>query len=136
MRKGVSSSEPTAMISAFTGRSVNEKRKVRIQVKRRGSLRQQLQSLNVPGKMMHRVRGGQDHTASGREGESHQSMARHFQVSFALRGDLHNAALAGKGSRHVKVAQRVKRQPLRTSQAAEERVHGPLRIDPMHGVKA
>src|SRR5260370_34325275 len=63
-------------------------------------------------------------------------MAGDFQNGIALRRNFHNATLAGEGGRHVHVAYSVKSQTLRASQAAEECVYRPLRIDPVNGVKA
>src|SRR5271154_2654419 len=144
MRKGVSNSEPTAMISAFTARSVNEN------TGRRGSdssseagrssqaalFRQQRQSLNVPGKMMHRIGGCQNHASTRRKGQSNQAVARDFQTRLAFRRDLYNTALAGERSCDIQVASRVESHALRASEAAIKRVYRPLRIDSMYAVKA
>src|SRR5258708_21189802 len=54
----------------------------------------------------------------------------------ALWGNFHSATLAREGSRHIHVAHSVEGQTLRASQAAEECVYRPLRIDPVNGVKA
>src|SRR5258708_14572174 len=63
-------------------------------------------------------------------------MAGDFQNGIALWRNFHNATLAREGGRHVHVAYSVKSQTLRASQAAEECVYRPLRIDPVNGVKA
>src|SRR5271165_1144780 len=62
-------------------------------------------------------------------------MTRDFEGSLAVRRNLHNSTPAGKRSRHVQVARRVKSQALRASQTAEKSVNRALRIDSMHAVK-
>src|SRR5579863_3417484 len=95
----------------------------------------QRQAWNVPGKMMHRVGGCKDHTASGRKSKSDQAVARNFQASLALGCDLHNAALARKRRSHIQVAERVECQALQASQAAEKCMHRALRIDSVDTVE-
>src|SRR5580698_2028103 len=99
-------------------------------------LRQQRQSRNVPRKMMHRVCSRQNHASSRSKSQSHQSVTCNFQAGFAIWRNLHDAALSGERGRNVQIACGVKSQPLRTSQAAEERVHGPLRINLVDAIKA
>ena len=66
---------------------------------------------------MHRAGGSQYGGLSRCEGQTHQSRARDFERSLGVGRDFDDAALAGKRSRHVKIAVDIKCQALRTSQA-------------------
>src|ERR1700683_2857709 len=75
--------------------------------------------LYIPGKLMYRVGGCENHAASWCEGQSYQAVAGDFQAGSAFWRDLHDAALAGKRRRHIQISNRVKGQALRTSNRAE-----------------
>src|SRR6202047_4168574 len=100
------------------------------------SLREQRQSLDIPGKMMHGAGGRENHSPPGRECKSHQSEPCDLKARFALRSNLHDAALAGKRSRHVQIPSDVKREALGPPQPAVERARGAVRIDLVDAVEA
>src|SRR6266446_4577224 len=85
-----------------------------------GSFREQRQSLDIPGKMMHGAGGRENHRPPGRECKSHQSEPRDLKARLAFRNNLHDAALAGKRSRHVQIPKEVKREALGPPQPAVE----------------
>src|SRR3984893_13810125 len=100
------------------------------------SLREQRQSLDIPGKMMHGAGGRENHRPPGRECKSDQSEPCDLKPRFAFRSNLHDAALAGKRSRHVQIPGDVKREALRPPQPAVEGARGAVRIDLVDAVKA
>src|SRR6202023_1234522 len=100
------------------------------------SLREQGQSLDIPGKMMHGAGGRENHRPPGRECKSHQSEPCDLKARFARGSSLHDAALAGKRSRHIQIPSDVKREALGPPQPAVERARGAVRIDLVDAVEA
>src|SRR6266852_8965497 len=86
--------------------------------------------------MMHGAGGRENHRPPGRECKSHQSKPRHLKARLAFRSNRHDAALAGKRSRHVQIPKEVKREALGPPQPAVERARGAVRIDLVDTIKA
>src|SRR5208283_1080953 len=100
------------------------------------SLRQQRQSLNIPGNVVDGAVGGEDGGLAGSEGQSDQALAGDFEVGLALGSDLHDAAFSGERSGDIDIALDIQRQPLRTPETAVEHGHGSVRVDLINAVEA
>src|SRR5690242_13716240 len=99
-------------------------------------LRQQWLTLNIPGKMVDGVAGGQDSGAAGSKGEPDQALTGDFEGGLRIRCQLDDAALAAQGGGGVEIAVHVEGQALRTSQATIEDSHCAVRVNPIDGIKA
>src|SRR5437879_996002 len=106
MRSGVSSSEPTAIISAFIC-----------------SISNQRQAADVPIEREQRVRGGKNRAARGLQRHAHNAGAAEHHLGLRLRRDPHNPASPAVRSRHIEISVAVQGNALRSSQSAEENAH-------------
>src|ERR1700739_4225102 len=99
------------------------------------SLRQQGQSLNIPGQMVDRAGGGQDDGLSGSECKADQIVSGNFNTRLGVGGDSHNATLAVLRRGDVEIAVNVKSESLRAAQAAEEICDRTVAVDPVDRIE-
>src|SRR5713101_5286421 len=97
-------------------------------------LRQQRQSLNIPGNVVDGGVGGKDGRLARSERQSNQALARDLEVGLALRSDFHDAAFAGERGGDIDIALDIKSQTLRTSQTAVEYRHSSMWVDLVNAV--
>src|SRR5262249_15389937 len=98
-------------------------------------LRQQRQSLNIPGQVVHRTGGGQHGGFPRGEGEAHQIESGDFDAGFSVGRDAYDAAFCILRSGDVKIAIEVESQSLWASEAAEEVADGTVAVDPVDAVE-
>src|SRR5208282_2513201 len=82
------------------------------------------------------VVSGEDGGFFRSEGQSDQSLAGNFEVGFALRCDLDNAAFSGERGGYVNIAIDIKRQALGTAQTAVENGNCAMRVDFVDAIEA
>src|SRR5258708_7643025 len=117
-RNGVRSSEPTAMISAFTTSSLNE-----------------WKGPYAPGEMKNGIRGGQNCASGAGKRQPNQTLTSYSERSLFVWRDFYNAALACQGRSHIKVSLSVKSQALRTPESLIKDGHSAVRIHRINRVK-
>src|ERR1700719_765061 len=94
----------------------------------------QWRALNVPGKMMHAVGGGENCGASRRKRQAHQALAGDFEIGETVGRNLHDAAGAGERGRDVQVAIHVESESLRPPQTLIKSAHRSVGIDFINAV--
>src|ERR1700722_8062144 len=117
-RSGVSSSDPTAMISAFM---------IELAWKRK--------AFHFPIDGEERAGGGEDRAVAGHEREAHEAGAAKNKFCAPVHGNSHDAAAALIGRRHVEISLAVESEALRPAEAAEERADFAFLIDAQHAVE-
>src|ERR1700737_4462181 len=85
---------------------------------------------------MHGAVGGENSRLARSERQSNQALARDCEGSLALGSDLHNAAFPRERGGDINIPLDIKRQALRTSEAAVEHRHGSVRVDFVDAVEA
>src|SRR5665213_2550165 len=119
-RSGVSSSDPTAMISAFMFCF-------------RSAWKREAFHFPVDGEEC--ARCGQNGAVSRQKREAHDAAAAEDEIGAPIRGNLHDAAASLVGRGYIEVSLAIECQALRAAKAAKKRADFALLIDAQDAVK-
>ena len=98
-------------------------------------LRQQRQSLNVPGQMIDSTGSSEYGGFPRSESQANQIVSGDFDASLSVGRDSHDAALSVLRRGNVEVAVDVESQSLWTSETAEEVANGTVAVDPINAIE-
>src|SRR5579863_1195640 len=118
-RSEASSSDPTAMISAFI-KALSEKRK----------------ALDVPVEREQRIIRGDERAVGGKEREADNIISTDDEFRFGLRRQADDSALARKRSGDIQIARAIEGDPLRATQSAIKDADFTGRRNPVKTIEA